>query len=252
MRHILVIGIGAGDPDHLTLQAVKAIARTDLFLVLDKNDERQDLIRLRRQLLAEHAKPGHRVVRVPDAQRDRSTTAYTAAVDDWRHRRAELVERLIGEHLGPDETAALLVWGDPSLYDSVIAVVEEVLDRTAEPFAWEVIPGISSVSALAARHRTTLTRVGRPLQITTGRRLAEGFPVDADDVVVMLDGRAAFTGIDPEGLDIHYGAYLGTEDEILLAGPLTETAKRIRALREEARARKGWIMDTYLLRRSDG
>ncbi|MFE2722522.1 precorrin-6A synthase (deacetylating) [Kitasatospora sp. NPDC059327] len=250
MQHIILIGIGAGDPDHLTLQAAKALARTDVFFILDKNEERQDLIRLRRQMLAEHARPGHRVVEVPDAERDRTTPAYTAAVDDWRIRRADLVERLIAEHLGPDETGAFLVWGDPSLYDSVIAVVDEVLARGGG-FGYEVIPGISSVSALAARHRTTLTRVGRPVQITTGRRLAAGFPEEVDDVVVMLDGRAAFTEIDPEGLEIFYGAYLGTPDEILAAGPLAQTAPRIRELREEARARKGWIMDTYLLRRSE-
>lgn len=69
-------------------------------------------------------------------------------------------------------------------------------------------------------------------------------------MVVMLDGRAAFTEIDPQGLEIFYGAYLGTPDEILAAGPLAETAERIREVRDEARQRKGWIMDSYLLRRS--
>ncbi len=250
MRHIFVIGIGAGDPDHLTLQAVKALARTDVFFILDKSEERQDLIRLRRRILAEHGRPGHRLVEAPDAERDRTTPAYATAVDDWRVRRADLVEQLAVEHLGEGETGAFLVWGDPSLYDSVIAVVDDVRARGTVAFDYEVIPGISSVSALAARHRTTLTRVGRPVQITTGRRLAEGFPEDVDDVVVMLDGRAAFSGIDPEGLEIHYGAYLGTPDEILVAGPLAEAAPRIRELRESARERKGWIMDTYLLRRS--
>ncbi|MFI9275764.1 precorrin-6A synthase (deacetylating) [Kitasatospora sp. NPDC052896] len=253
MQHILIIGIGAGDPDHLTLQAVKAIARTDVFFVLDKNEQRQDLIRLRRQLLDEHARPGHQVVETPDAERDRGAPAYAAAVDDWRHRRADLVDRLIAEHLGPDQTGAFLVWGDPSLYDSVIAVVEEVLARRDAPdlFEYEVIPGISSISVLAARHRTTLTRVGRPFQVTTGRRLAEGFPEGVDDVVVMLDGQAAFAEIDPAGLDIHYGAYLGTPDEVLLSGPLAETAPRVLKARKAARDRKGWLMDTYLLRRSE-
>ncbi|MFJ8043555.1 precorrin-6A synthase (deacetylating) [Kitasatospora sp. NPDC096147] len=250
MRQILIIGIGAGDPDHLTLQAAKAIARTEVFFLLDKPEERKEMIDLRRRILTEHAAPGHRVVAVPDAERDRTTPAYREAVDDWRTRRADLVEGLIAEHLGENGTGAFLVWGDPSLYDSVIAVVEDVLGRGRQSFGYEVIPGISSVSALAARHRTTLTRVGRPLQITTGRRLAAGMPEQVDDVVVMLDGRAAFAEIDPEGLEILYGAYLGTPDEILDAGPLAEAVPRIREARERARERKGWIMDTYLLRRT--
>ncbi|MET8698028.1 precorrin-6A synthase (deacetylating) [Kitasatospora sp. NPDC004723] len=252
MRQIIVIGIGAGDPDHLTLQAVKAFARTDVFLLLDKNEQRQDLMRLRRRMIEEHARPGHRVVEVPDAERDRSTPAYTEAVEDWRRRRAELVGRLVAEELGPDGTGALLVWGDPSLYDSVTAVLDEVLTADPGAFRYEVVPGISSVSVLAAQHRTTLTRVGHPLRITTGRRLAEdGFGPGSEDTVVMLDGQAAFDRIDPEGVHIHYGAYLGAPDEILVSGPLDETAAEITRRRRAARERKGWIMDTYLLRRTE-
>jgi precorrin-6A synthase len=45
------------------------------------------------------------------------------------------------------------------------------------------------------------------------------------------------------------GAYLGTPDEITLSGPLGEVGELIRLTRDRARANKGWIMDTYLLRR---
>ncbi|MER7674307.1 precorrin-6A synthase (deacetylating) [Kitasatospora sp. NPDC096128] len=252
MRQIIVIGIGSGDPDHLTLQAVKAFAGTDVFLLLDKNEQRQDLMHLRRRMIEEHGRPGHRVVEVPDAERDRTTPAYTEAVQDWRRRRAELVGRLVAEHLAPDETGAFLVWGDPSLYDSVTAVLDEVLAATPDAFDYRVVPGISSVSVLAARHRTTLTRVGRPLRITTARRLAaDGFGPGSEDTVVMLDGQAALAGLDPEGVHVHYGAYLGGRDEILVSGPLDEAAPEIARLRAEARERKGWIMDTYLLRRTE-
>ncbi|MEY9877248.1 precorrin-6A synthase [Streptacidiphilus sp. MAP12-33] len=252
MRHINVIGIGSGDPDHLTLQAVKAFARTDVFLLLDKNEQRQELVELRRLMIEEHGRPGHLVVEIPDAERDRTTPAYREAVDDWRRRRAALVEGMMAEHIGPDGTGALLVWGDPCLFDSITAVLDEILAQGRTAFTYEVIPGISSVSVLAARHRTTLNRVGRPVRITTGRRLAaEGFPAGAEDAVVMLDGKAAFAAIDPEGVHIHYGAYLGTEDEILVSGPLADKAREIARLRQEAREAKGWLMDTYLLRRME-
>ncbi|MFJ5230876.1 precorrin-6A synthase (deacetylating) [Kitasatospora sp. NPDC088391] len=252
MRTLLVIGIGAGDPDHLTLEAVKAIGRTDAFLLLDKPEERQDLIRLRRDMIAEHGRPGHRVVELVDPARDRSTPAYREAVEEWRDRRADLVERAVAEELADGQTGALLVWGDPALYDSVTAVLDRVLDRGRTEFAYTVVPGISSVSVLAARHRTTLTRTARPVRITTGRRLAaDGFGPGAEDAVVMLDGQDAYARIDPAGVHIHYGAYLGTEDEILVSGPLAEQADRIRELRAEARERKGWIMDSYLLRRTE-
>ncbi|MGV9236654.1 precorrin-6A synthase (deacetylating), partial [Streptomyces nigra] len=92
--------------------------------------------------------------------------------------------------------------------------------------------------------------VARPVQITTGRRLAEGFPDGVDDVVVMLDAHQRFRQYADEDLDIYWGAYLGTPDEILVSGPIAEAAPRIERLRAEARERKGWIMDTYLLRRN--
>ncbi|HLH14992.1 MAG TPA: SAM-dependent methyltransferase, partial [Solirubrobacteraceae bacterium] len=116
-------------------------------------------------------------------------------------------------------------------------------------FELEVIPGITSVQALAARHRTTLNRVGRPVQITTGRRLAAGFPAGVDEVVVMLDADCAFLELSDEDLEIHWGAYVGMDDEILVSGTVREVGGEIARLRSEARERKGWIMDSYLLRR---
>lgn len=68
-------------------------------------------------------------------------------------------------------------------------------------------------------------------------------------MVVMLDGHQSFRHYLAENPVIHWGAYVGTPDEILVSGRLAEVADRIVELRAAARARKGWIMDTYLLRR---
>jgi precorrin-6A synthase len=240
VKRLLVIGIGAGDPDHLTIQGAKAIAATDVFFLIDKGEEKDELVRLRRRLIEEHGRPPYRIVEGRDPERDRTAAAYAEAVEDWRARRAELYRRMIEDELPDGRTGAFLVWGDPGVYDSTLAI----LDRL--PYDYEVIPGISAISALTARHRTTLTRVGSPVHITTGRRLAEQGPT-ADDILVMLDSRCAFA--DLADYHIYWGAYLGTPDEILIAGPVAEVAGRIRQARAEARARKGWIMDTYLLRR---
>ncbi|MEV5169627.1 MULTISPECIES: precorrin-6A synthase (deacetylating) [Streptomyces] len=252
VRKIHVIGIGAGDPDQLTLQAVKALRSTDVFFLLDKGEVKSDLTQLRRDMLDAHLPEGsYRVVEARDPERDRTAggSAYSPAVGDWRSARAGIYERLIAEELDGDGTGAFLVWGDPALYDSTLGILEEVLERGAVEFTYDVVPGISSVSALVARHRTGLNRVARPVQITTGRRLAEGFPEGVDDVVVMLDAHQAFRRYTEEDMDIFWGAYIGTPDEILVSGPIAEAGPRIERVRAEARERKGWIMDTYLLRR---
>ncbi|MEE4543766.1 precorrin-6A synthase (deacetylating) [Streptomyces sp. V4-01] len=250
---IHVIGIGAGDPEQLTVRAARVIGRTDVFFLVDKGSAKSQLNEVREGILAEHASGAHRVVVVRDPDRDRTaaTPGYAPAVGDWRSRRADAFERVIGEELADGQSGAFLVWGDPALYDSTLAVLEEVHARGAVAFDWAVEPGISSVSTLAARHRTGLNQVGRPVQITTGRRIADGgLPAGVDDVVVMLDAHQGFTALTGLGLHIYWGAYLGTEDEILVEGLLDEDlALRISEVRAQARARKGWIMDTYLLRR---
>ena len=248
MRKIIVVGIGAGDPDHITIQAVNALRRVDVFFVLDKGEVKQELVDLRQEILNRYV-PDHRVVHGRDPERDRTAEAYVEAVDDWRRRRADVCQEMICANLPDGQTGAFLVWGDPTLYDSTLAILDDIAERGFE-FETEVIPGISSVSALVARHRVPLNQVGRPVQITTGRRLAGEWPSDVDDVVVMLDARTAFTNHVDKDAEIYWGAYIGTPDEILISGRLSEVADQIAAARTEARERKGWIMDTYLLRRS--
>jgi precorrin-6A synthase len=247
VRTVLVIGIGAGDPEHVTVQAIRALNRADVVFVIEKDDRTEELVRLRHEILERYLEDGRRprIVPLPDPPRDRSASAYGSAVEDWRRRRADQWEQAIGAQ---DGCCAFLVWGDPAIYDSTLAVLDEVLARGKVEFDHEVIPGISSLQALAARHRVPFNRVGGAVQITTGRRLAAGFPSEADDVLVMLDSDCTFAGLDGD-VDIYWGAYVGTEDEILLAGRVADVADEIRRVRREARERKGWVMDSYLLRR---
>jgi precorrin-6A synthase len=252
MRKLFVIGIGAGNPDYITVQAINALNEVDVFFVMDKGQEKEDLVRLRKEICERHIKDkSYRMVETADPPRDRTSSSYEPAVRAWHQQRASIYERLIGKELGEDECGAFLVWGDPSLYDSTLRIVDQIVSRGNVAFAYEVIPGISAVQALAARHRIALNRIGRSIQITTGRKIAEGLPDGADDVIVMLDGDCSFKAIDASDIDIYWGAYLGSEDEILAAGPLRERGPEIEQMRADARARKGWIMDTYLLRKRD-
>ena len=162
MRRLLVIGVGAGDPEHVTMQAINALNEVDVFFVIEKGHETDELVRLRREICERYIRePAYRIVEIADPPRDRTTPAYRMAVEDWRARRAELWERAIADELDEEGCGAFLVWGDPSLYDSTLAVLEQILERGAVAFEHEVVPGISSVQALTARHRIPLNRVGR-------------------------------------------------------------------------------------------
>ncbi|KXF50269.1 precorrin 6A synthase [Rhodococcus sp. SC4] len=246
MRELFVIGIGAGDPDQVTVQAIKAMNKADVFFVIGKGDEKQDLVDLRTTILEEHVTGPYRVVDIVDPPRDRTPSDYEGVVDDWHERRAALFEAEFASEPG---VGAILVWGDPSLYDSTLRIVERVLARGNVSFDYSVIPGVTSVQSLAAQHRIVLNRIGEPVHITTGRRLAEGLPDGVDNAVVMLDAHCTFTQLHGDDVQIWWGAYLGTPDEVLISGRLRDVEDEIQRVRAELRERKGWIMDTYLLRR---
>jgi precorrin-6A synthase len=250
MRELLVIGMGPGHPDQITVQAVQALNRADVFFRIDKGDAKSGLNAAREQILRRHVtSPGYRVVDIPEAPRDRSPADYQGAVQDWHEARAELIEAAIADELGADGVGAFLVWGDPSLYDSTLRIIDRLLARGVVPFEYTVIPGVTSVQALAAAHRVPLNRVGEPVHITPARRLVGGLPEGLDSAVVMLDPGFTAGGFDDPGLTVFWGAYLSTPDETLIRGPLSEVAGDITATRAALRARHGWIMDTYLLRR---
>lgn len=251
-RELVLIGIGAGDPDWLTLEAVRAIRTIDVLFVVVKEAELDEPVSIRRELIRRHRTAPLPTVELRDPPRPwRSAPDYDAAVAQWRRQRLDQWSQAVTTALTEGAAGGFLVWGDPSLYESTLAIVEELVRRVPAPArpAVRVIPGVSSVLALAARHRIPLNRQGRAVQISPARLLADGMPEGVDDVVVMLDGRQIFAAIDPAGLDIYWGAYLGTADEMLICGDLAQVRDDIVAARAAATIRKGWMFDTYLLRR---
>lgn len=250
MRKVFVIGIGAGNPDYVTVQAINALNKVDVFFVMDKGSDKEDLVRVRKEICDRYIKDkSYRTVEAADPPRDRTSSSYESTVEKWHEQRADIYEQLIAQELGDEDCGAFLVWGDPSLYDSTLRIIDRIVARGVIAFDYEVIPGISSIQALAARHRIALNRIGKSIHITTGRKIAEGLPNNIDDVVVMLDADCSFKNLPDSEMDIYWGAYIGTEDEILASGKLRELMHDIETMRAEARLRKGWIMDTYLLRK---
>jgi precorrin-6A synthase len=247
VRSLLLIGIGTGNPDHVTVQAVEALNRAEVFFVVDKGEAKAELLELREVILRRHVRDrtGYRVVEIPDPPRDRQAAGYAGAVADWHERRAELFEAAIERELGEDGVGAFLVWGDPSLYDSTLRVLDRIRARGRVRFDCEVIAGITSVQALTAAHQLPLNRIGEPIVITPARRLSP----DVDNAVVMLDAGFAAAAFDDPALTVYWGAYLGTSDQVIIAGPLPEVAPEIERTKAQLREKHGWIMDTYLLRR---
>ncbi|MER9966909.1 precorrin-6A synthase (deacetylating) [Mesorhizobium sp. M0060] len=251
MRKLLVIGIGAGNPDHMTVQAINGLNRADVLFIPDKGAKKNDLAELRRQICDRFVtNPNSRRVEFDVPVRAEPAPSYRSTVDEWHEAIAAIYEGLIRGELSEDGCGAFLIWGDPSLYDSALRILERVRLRGNVGFELDVIPGITAIQALAASHKIALNRIGDAILITTGRRLAEeGLPENAGSTIVMLDGKCAFNTLDDKDVSVHWGAYLGTPDEIVVSGRIGDVGDEIARTREEARRKKGWIMDTYLLRK---
>ncbi|AHB48198.1 precorrin 6A synthase [Hyphomicrobium nitrativorans NL23] len=252
MRKLLVIGIGAGSPEYVTVQAIDALNRARVFFVFDKGEAKSDLVALRQEICERFIEnDDYRFVSIDDPMRDPQPHGYKRGVEAWHRARAEkLVERIVSE-VADGECGAFLVWGDPSLYDSTLRLIDLVREERRFAFEIEVIPGISSVQALAARHGLILNTIGGSVMVTTGRELAErGWPEAADSIVVMLDRGDGLRAAAREDVEIYWGALLGTPRERLVSGKLTDVIDEIERIRAQEKAASGWIMDIYLLRRS--
>lgn len=248
MRKLVLIGIGTGNPNHLTLEGLNALAASDIVFIPTKGEEKAALAAIRRDICEQHLPQTGRIVEFALPQRDTANPDYEAGVRDWHTRIAEQYRDMI-EAMAEDETGALLVWGDPGLYDSTLRILDQVRQWDVD-FSIRVVPGITAIQALTAAFAIPLNTVGNPVTITTGRKLVEGWPEGADCVAVMLDGQKSFARIDPDRIHIWWGAYVGMDQQILIEGPLAEVTDQIVAARVAARAEHGWIMDIYLLRKA--
>jgi precorrin-6A synthase len=261
MIELSLVGIGSGSPEHITLQGIKALNAADVILIPRKSQGKSDLAELRESICAAVlTNRSTRIVHFDMPLRDSADADYVAAVNRWHDAIADIWFEKIRQHLLRDENKiektketltgklALLVWGDPSLYDSTLRIAERLKLRL--DLRVSVVPGITALQALTAAHAIALNDINAPVTITTGRQLREhGWPAGADTLAVMLDGECSFRALDPTDIQIWWGAYLAMPEQILVAGRLSEVSEQIATKRKTARAAHGWIMDMYLLRR---
>ncbi len=244
MFDLTLVGIGTGNPDHVTFQGAKAIRSADLILIPRKGENKADLAGLREEIIQAVTDTPPQIAYF-DIPKRRSDDGYLRGVDEWHDAIALRWQEAIKAH-PKAQHVALLIWGDPSLYDSSLRIASRL---NLQPET-RVIPGITALQALTAAHAVPINELGAPYVVTTGRRIREeGWPKDASKVAVMLDGECSFQSLEMKDYDIWWGAYVGMKEEILIQGPLAEVSGQILKTRAQARADHGWIMDVYLLKK---
>lgn len=153
------VGLGPGDPSLMTVRAVQVIAEADVVAYHSARHGRS----IARAIAAGHLRADHIEEALVYPVTTESTDhpgGYRGALDDFYE---EAAARLAA-HLDAGRTVAVLSEGDPLFYGSY----QHMHKRLAHRYPTEVVPGVTSINAAAAR-------LGRPL-------------VEADEVLTVLPG----------------------------------------------------------------
>ncbi|MEF9908225.1 precorrin-2 C(20)-methyltransferase [Streptomyces sp. P9-A2] len=177
------VGLGPGDPSLMTVRAVEAIAEADVIAYHSARHGRS----IARSIAAKHIRADHveePLVYPVTTETTDHPGGYQGAIDDFY---AEASARL-AVHLDAGRTVAVLAEGDPLFYGSYMHMHKRLADR----YDTEVIPGVTSVSAAAARLGTPLAEGEEVLTILPGTLPEEELAARlaaTDAAVVMKLGR---------------------------------------------------------------
>ena len=161
----------------MTLQGAQAIQEADLILIPRKGENKSDLAGLREAIIAQVTDTPP-LVAYFDMPRRRADDGYLRGVNEWLWHDAIALrwQKTISAH--PDaHQVALLIWGDPSLYDSSLCIAAR-LDPQPRTKA---IPGITALQALTAAHAIPINDLGGPYIVTTRRRPQRGLAQECNN-----------------------------------------------------------------------
>ena len=167
------VGVGPGDPELLTLKAVRVLREADVVLVPDSVKADKTALHiasayLQNKTVETVTTPMVRDKAVVDA-------AYTAAADR------------ICALLDQGRQVAFLTLGDPTVYSTYMYIHEKVLARGYDV---EVVPGVPSFCAAAARLNLSLCQGSEPLLIVPASHGAEGLLDVKANKVFMKAGKS--------------------------------------------------------------
>ena len=184
MIEIFLIGIGTGNPEHLSLEGVDTLNKVDLVLLPKKNNQKLELFSLRKRICESVIKNKKIIIKEYKVPRRIETLNYSDSVNSWHQKISNNIFQIIKEIKSKNIKLAFLIWGDSGLYDSTLRIISK-LDVD---YRLKIIPGISSIQALTSAHLISLNEIGESVLITTGRKLKDKMFKDNQKVLVLLDG----------------------------------------------------------------
>jgi len=180
---LIGLGTGPGDPELLTVKAVRYLAQADVVTFFAKRGSRGNA----RAIVDAHMRP--EMIELPliypvTTEIDKDHGDYTSAINSFYEDSSKAVE----EHLAQGRTLVVLSEGDPLFYGSYM----HLHVRLAHRFPTEVVPGVTAMSGCWSATGLPIVQGDDILSILPGtlpedvllRRLR-----DTDAAVIMKVGR---------------------------------------------------------------
>lgn len=180
---LIGVGVGPGDPDLLTLKAVKVLAAADVVAYFAKRGNTGN----GRTIVAAHMHSG--IIEEPllypvTTEIPRGEANYISALEEFY---AEAADRL-SRHLDQGRTVAVISEGDPFLYGSYM----HLHVRLAHRYPTEVVAGVTGMSGCWAAAGLPIAQGDDVLTVLPGTLSEEELVQrmrSADAIVVMKLGR---------------------------------------------------------------
>ncbi|MFT0860329.1 precorrin-2 C(20)-methyltransferase [Ancylobacter sp. G4_0304] len=181
--HLIGVGVGPGDPELMTLKAVRALQHADVVAYFSKLGNASHA----RAIAHTHFRAG--IEELPlgypvTTEMPKDETPYRAAIDAFYEQAAQVV----AGHLDAGRTVAVLSEGDPLFYGSYM----HLHVRLAHRYPTDVIAGVTGMSGCWSQAGTPITQGDDVLSVLPGTLSEDALTerlAGTDAAVIMKVGR---------------------------------------------------------------
>lgn len=191
------VGVGPGDPELMTVKAIRTIERSDVIVVPGKKAENSVAYRIAAGICENLTEKQLIAVEMPMVKDE-------AVLEEGHRAAAEKIEAMLDAGL----TVSFLNLGDVTVYATYMYVHKLI---AADGYETEIINGITSFTAAAARLNTDLVEKAQPLHV-----IPSSYRKDTVDALLALPGTKILMKSGKEMADIRDAVLASGQEAVMV------------------------------------
>ncbi len=190
---LYVIGVGPGDPELLTLKAVRILKDIPFICVPKGREEGKSLaLSIVKRALTLDNKEIMEIHFPMRKTRSQNTEHRAQNTDKELDIKWDEAAEMILNVLNKGEDGAFLTMGDPTIYSTFFYLYDRILEMSPS-LGIEIIPGVSSINAAASRAKTFLGLADEKIAILPATYVDNlGDTIEKFDTVVLMKVHKVF------------------------------------------------------------